>query len=120
MHAPLRSERCRPCERQYTEQTLWLQKAADGHIYTQIGRPMTIVTALVFLIPPLLAVGWNLAGLLGVIIGAASGTVATAVWYARTPPRQAGAIRMLRKRRTRFLAKRAKRLPELPPAPATD
>jgi hypothetical protein len=115
-HAPTESDRrCERCEREYADKTSWLQGAADGRIYAEFGRPFVVFIS-AFVLPGLIALGVVTGGVTGGLAALALGLLGSSAWYRRTPPRQRAARRRLKKKRRRFLAKRARRPLELPPA----
>lgn len=103
--------RCDRCEEHFAESTAWLQKAADGHVYATFGRPFVVFIALTFFIPLGALLGAN-GGVSTTIVMAGVATTLMGIWYAKTPPRKLEARRQIRKKRRRFLRKRARRLLE--------
>ena len=119
-HAPADDDlRCGRCEAHYTENSEWLQKIAEGKLEGDIGRFTVGFLIGTFALPTLVSVSVLLTlagGWLGGVLGAglfATGAYASRHWYRRTPPRQLSAGRMLRKRRKKFMKKRAQKA--LPP-----
>lgn len=125
-HAPVYEDvRCDRCETQYFDKkTRWLERAAGGHLHAVVGRPVVAFVSAFFVVPWLMAIGAILGahaggvtgGVLSALVMAVVGVFACRTWYARTPPRALAANRALRKRRRRFLRKRAQPLLEAPPA----
>lgn len=106
---PADDKRCFPCESEYTRKNARMIAAANGKLYSTIGR-FTVGFICVLFAPSLAGMALATETTLGV--AAAGGIVLGAIaWYRHTPPRKLTAKHIMNKRRARFLRKRARGLP---------
>ena len=106
---PADDQRCPTCEAEYVRKNARMIAAANGKLYSSIGR-FTVGFICVLFAPSLAGMALATQTPLG-FAGAIATVVGAIAWYRHTPPRKLTAEHIMNKRRARFLRKRARGLP---------